>query len=74
MRNKRNTAGTNEILDKYITTAPIDFHSHGYMIVPPFWSKTDVSCPKAFVEVVLDYSFMVSVSNKLLNIKHQLQL
>ena len=71
---KRNAAGTNEIFDKYITTAPIDFHSHGYMSVPACWSKTDVPCPKAFVEIVLDYSFLVSVSNKLLNIKHQMRL
>ena len=67
-------AGTDEIFDKYITTATIDFHSHGYVFVPACWSKTNVLCPNYFVEFVLDHSFIVSVSNKLLNIKHQLRL
>ena len=67
----RETRLKHEIFNKYITTAPIYFHSHGNVIVPGCWMKPDVPCPNSFLESVLDYSFMVSVSIKLLNIKHR---
>ena len=48
------------------TFAPINLHPHGYVIVPSYWSKTDVACPDGMTEFVVDHSVLICVSNKLL--------